>query len=455
MKVALSGMVLGASMLGAHGASLGTTAYTFSDGTTLSFDGDILTKTGSGNIQCKPAYEIDAGMANQGLAYRDYQTADLPIGSSTETLRSGYESGDVLTYYCGVPDGSDGFLAGGSPNNPTLHKDNNRIRVDLSGSCSQAAEFVDADTTVADDYSDANPILNEYQSNIAAKIDFKCKQPVGFAPKIDAALKFVQKTSGDDVITIEKIVRVVENGIPRVLVASDVTKSDLSMSSTDGQVFSMSSTEIFSLGTTRAHPDYYESGGCNSDQDLCKGALRFALKTKAASRASDTTLVKDRTTSLVDAANFHPQRPQFVQCKQDPISNEQTYKLFDACYPSGYASTTQVNGTLLEDLVCPFSSPDKTDSTSSSVAKCVADGEVDFDNTCAGIEARISLSNIDMTAANKEDVHIQELTSLLPGSADKYQFKYQFLESKTGAARRFQALVVQIQLLFRVLARLF
>lgn len=443
MKVALSGMILGASMLGANAASLDTTAYTFSDGTTLSFDGDTLSKTGTGVIECTPGYVIQSDMANQGSAYRDYTSGDISVGAPTATLREAHEDGEVLTYYCGVPDGSGGYLASGSASNPALHKNNNRIRVDLQGTCSQAAEFVAADTAVSDSYSSSAPITSEYVADsITAKIDFKCKQPEGFAPTMDASLKFVQKTSGDDAEAISSIVRVVVGGIPRDLVASDVTKSGLALTRVDGKEFTLSTTQTYSLGTARAHPDYYDSGGCNSNNDQCKGALRLKLNTQAASR-SDADLTFDRPTSLVDAANFDPHRPQFRQCKQDALTEEKSYLLYDACYPSGYAATTQVGGTLLEDLVCPFNGV-KSDSTQASVQDCINDGKVEseaFDNTCAGIELNI-LPTV-MTSANKADVHTQELTSLMPkvnpGDPDQpYSFKYQFEESKTGADQRFQ-----------------
>ena len=450
MKVALSGMVLGASMLGAHAASLGTSAYTFKDGTTLSFDSDKLTKTGAGVIQCTPGYEIDADMANQGKAYRDYDDTSITVGQTTASLRDDYESGDVLTYYCGISDGTGGYLIGDpGVNNPSLHKADNRIRVDLVGTCSEKAVFVAASTAVADSYSISNPIANNYVADsITAKIDFKCKQPEGFAPTVDASLKFVQKTVADtdcdaDCITaIGDIVKVFDSfGNKLTLTAADVTKSALALTRDNGKEFSLSTTKTYSLGTDKAHPDYYDSGGCNAGNDLCKGALHLKLNQQAASR-SDGDLTFDRPTSLADETNFAPTRPQFVQCNQTKLTEEKSYLLYDACYPAGHAATELVPGTLLDTLVCPFKGV-KSHSTAAYVTDCVNDGKVEseaFDNTCAGIETRLEnkVPSVEMTSANKADIHVQELTSVVPGETYKYSFKYQFLESGQGAAQRFQ-----------------
>lgn len=445
MKVALSGMVLGASMIGANAASLDTTAYTFQDGTTLSFNGDELTKTGDGVIECTPGYVIDADMANQGLAYRDYDAGSITVGETTATLRLAHEKDEVLTYYCGVKDGVDYLIGDPGANNPSLDKDNNRIRVDLKGTCTEKAVFVAASTAVADSYSSSNPIADEYVADsITATIDFKCKQPEGFAPTMDASLKFVQKTVADtdcdaDCITaIGDIVKVIDSfGNKLTLTAADVTKSALALTRDNGKEFSLSTAKTYSLGTDNAHPDYYDSGGCNAGNDLCKGALHLKLNQQAASR-SDEDLTFDRPTSLADENKFAPTRPQFVQCNQTKLTEEKSYLLYDACYPTGHAATMLVPGTLLKELVCPFNGV-KSHSTSAYVAACVADGKVEsevFDNTCAGIE--INIKPTVMTSANKADIHVQELTSVVPGTSNKYSFKYQFLESGQGAAQRFQ-----------------
>lgn len=449
MKVALSGMVLGASMLGAHAASLDTTAYTFQDGTTLSFDGDKLTKTGDGAIECTPGYVIQSDMANQGLAYKDYESGDITVGASTATLRGTHEKDQVLTYYCGVKDGEDYLIGDPNVNNPIADKDNNRIRVDLVGTCSEEAVFVAASTLVVDSYSSSNPIADEYVADsITAKIDFKCKQPEGFAPTVDASLKFVQKAVADtdcdaDCITaIKDIVKVFDSfGSKLTLTAADVTKSALALTRDNGKEFSLSTTKTYSLGADKAHPDYYDSGGCNAGNDLCKGALHLKLNVQAASR-SDEDLTFDRPTSLADENKFAPTRPQFVQCNQTKLTEEKSYLLYDACYPSGHAATKLVSGTLLEELVCPFNGV-KSHSTATYVAECVADGKVEseaFDNTCAGIETRLDnkVPSVEMTSANKADIHVQELTSVVPGETYTYSFKYQFLESKSGADQRFQ-----------------
>tara|TARA_B110000858_G_scaffold198461_1_gene265292 strand:+ start:5039 stop:8860 length:3822 start_codon:yes stop_codon:yes gene_type:complete len=459
MKVALSGMVLGASMIGANANALGrvdSKVYTFESKATLAFDPaaqtltlDTTGATSPGTLECKPA----EGTESMGNAHPSFETADLKTnGAANTALAEDYESGSVLTYYCGLKNGNS-YEGGGSDQNPGLHSSNNRIRVDVHGTCTKEAEFKDTqtDTKVVDNYNNVDsPIMGNYAAQVTATVDFGCIQKVGFVPDASVALKFVQDTVGPRKDTIVDIVQISVNGVKRDLVAADVTKTKIDFTSSDNKVFTISDHDIsFPLGTTRAHPDYYMSGGCTGTDDLCKGALEVTLTTFAPSRADDAG--KDasniqRSTSLVHANRFDPKRPQFVQCEQTPINVEKTYSLAAACY-QGEPETLDVEGTLLEPLACPFNG-ELPDSTAASVAACIAAGSGDFINTCAGIAATISGDPhyIDVDENTILVKYTHELTSerppAIPGevSPGKYSFEFQFLnDPKDEPAMRFQS----------------
>ena len=466
MKVALSGMVLGASMLGAHASSLDSTEYKFAGAGAAKLVGNTITYTPSDSeaLVCVTGYGIDAEMANQGKARRDYTAAHVTVGSDASTKLAEYASGSVLTYYCGVSDGQGGFL-GGLPGNPPVHELDGRIRVDLVGSCDKPALFVTADTTVDDSHytgaDDATSILSEYNAALNVKVNYQCKQPVDFAPGIDVALKFVQfqADAGEtDQALIDKakiikdeIIRdiVSEEGEVVPLEAKHVTKLDLALSTTDGEIYTYTATKEkmeFALGTDRAHPDYYMSGGCLSSDDLCKGALRITLNETLSYRVDNNDKEEhDLATALLDDTKFKPLRKQFKQCSSTVINQEKLYTLYEACYPSQYEATEDVPGTLLVPLVCPFNG-EKASSTTNTIQQCVDDGNDEseaFDNTCAGIEDKLKSRDPSVALSDDSDGvyefdRLSATPQIVPDTSDKYKFSFKFDDTETGADRRFQ-----------------
>ena len=175
----------------------------------------------------------------------------------------------------------------------------------------------------------------------------------------------------------------------------------------------------FDLGTAKPHPDYYKSGviACDSSQDesLCKGGLKATLELSSANISYSVPTALVGYTSQASGFKFKPcTEVGQILANNDVVSAASIFEMLEACYgkvirdkvKSWTSATNSVEkdlraeiyslvlesrddnddggkGSLLTDMVCPFTCPDRTaagcplatdsttDSTSQSAMKCL------------------------------------------------------------------------------------
>lgn len=354
MKVALSGMVLGASMLGANASSGvaldGTVAFGSAD--SLTFQNGQLSISGGGSLECVLAYD-------KGSAGHYYSVSEV-VANQDHSAKTEYKSGSTLAYWCGLTKNNSPLSYTGS--GPTQQPDQQRVLVRFTGSAPSCGKSI-VSTMVTDGVLGAKA----YLPTVASTITYECIEKHDFeAPTVTADVSIKATAVASAIISGD--------------VAEQYQGPALVRSATNGKIFSKTWAAEFDLGIAQPHSYYYEvePGACNA------GAMCFGkLTTKSDDAKHDLATVLSTATWSTDAQvqYFGLESPQGATdaCTTDVyISETQTTK-FGVC---GMVRKTFSGGNgLLTQLKCPF----KANSFSTYAAReaCVTQGESgDVENTC-------------------------------------------------------------------------
>lgn len=414
-----------------YGVFDGTTRKLIKDGqgdlTLANFPaGDIL------RIVCEKASEVVKAWNNVAEDYEAFQAQikELEIDQSKvrteggQPDRSAFSTDSVLVYACKVQkQDQDTSQWNDQPINSATNKvgdvtssvaiQGSYVRVHYEGTC-----VAGIDTTVfeskmlnSEDYKKKS----DYTAPLNLTAVFPCIQPMGFRKKIVFDLQYKPtdeaKLAGiiDDAVTTGEVY---------------FTKNDRALTG-DGRTFNMEHDVLFNLGAEKPHPQYYESGvddctNSGTDEDLCKGGLKstLILSSTASKSFSVATELVDYTTI---GTGF-----KFRQCfhkPNNPLSGTKVYDYLEACYgkdvrdrvkawtsaqnSAKYTLAAAVaadvleardssdgtigsdgdgSGSLLTDMICPFTCPDigsascpfnnsnTDDSTSASALACLSVG---------------------------------------------------------------------------------
>ncbi len=342
---------------------------------------------------------------------------------------------------------------------------NEWTRVHFQGSCD--SNLMDTNTTFTTSITGESYGAGRiYEAPLRLDANFPCIHPVGFTRDIHLDLQY----------------KATDEARAALIVENDITTRKLTFTAgnreeaSDGRDFEMTlagNPVSFDLGTAKPHPDYYKSGveACDSsdDESLCKGGLKATLELTSAniSYSVPTQLVSYQT----QASGY-----KFKPCTEvggEVVSAANIFEMLEACYGKfvrdkvkswtsatnsaeeelrneifGYVmdarDSNDVGGTgsLLTDMVCPFTCPDRAsggcplatddtlDSTSQSAMKCLHVGVKTtshtpnfWDNRCA---ARTNGKTNSTTPTLQQVLDATEFTQSL---RDPYSFDYKFTRS--------------------------
>lgn len=242
MKVALSGMILGASMLGANAASLADSGeIVYTHGHKLTRAGKTLTAD-TGVVTCTPAH-------SRGDARHVYTA---PAAAASVTLATGdHESGANLAFFCELT------LAGSE-----IQEDNG---VERSGQ--GVLVIVQGDKDCGNGDLTASTLSGswngerQYKPAITATKEYECiKRQAEIAEQVGTALAVVKTAAAgtEGVVgtqTLSGAFNMVRNG-------------DYSFSATE--------TVIYDLGADHPHSAYYTSGLTCGEGDPCRGKVTLS-----------------------------------------------------------------------------------------------------------------------------------------------------------------------------------
>jgi len=365
MKVALSGMILGASMLGAHATPISSdmTDVKFGTGNALTFNNGILSITGGGTLDCKLA--TDKGTAGHYYAVDDFEKGKV------HTKVGDYKAGSTLAYWCGLS--GLGYTGSG----PTQQPGEDRVLVHFTGSAQTCAG-----TVVSTMHQEGTLGARVYAPQIATTVTYDCIEEHGFdAPTAtaDIEIQATQKAEDEDIMD--------EDQDGKAVVAPTTSAVVLERSTTDGKVYSKTWTASFDLGTAQPHRGYYELESACTGGILCFGKLT----TNAAGDTQDLGTVLSSnsaaegeapawsTDSQVEYFGLESADGSTSACNVDPYIQEQTTTQFGACGMTKKKFYGEQG--LLTELKCPFK--DNSVSTETLRDACVAAGTaVDVPNTC-------------------------------------------------------------------------
>lgn len=345
------------------------------------------------------------------------------------------------------------------------------VRVHFQGTCN--ADLMDTDTTFTTSITGENYDAGRiYEAPLRLDAKFPCIHPVGFTRDIHLELQY----------------KATDEARTALIVENDVTTNKLTFTSgnreknSDGTEFVMtlaSSPVKFDLGTLKPHPDYYRSGvtACDtvdSDESLCKGGLKATLELTSANISYSVPTALVSYTSQATGFKFKPCTDVGqVLSNSDVVSAASIFEILEACYgkvvrdkvKSWTSATNSVEknlrtdiyslvlksrddsddggkGSLLTDMVCPFTCPDTTsaecpldtdntpDSTSHSAMKCLHVGVKTtshtpnfWDNRCA---ARTDGKTNSTTPTLQQVLNGAQFTENL---TSPYNFVYKFTRS--------------------------
>ena len=234
MKVALSGMILGASMLGANAETYTFAKANGSQGDSITADATGITGNG---LQCTAAHD-------HGTAYGNY--GDDPSAVNL----ADYEGGSKLAFFCGI---QNQFIddAKGAP------QQGDTILLKLDGTATDCGP--DRIKNGADDPNDPSKAeggvvgARLFEPTVTAKVLYKCiKSKSAAGPSVTADLK-VKKISDADFIS------------------SDAAQASMTLLRSGPKEFSASEKVIFDLGTNKPHSAYYTSDGSNDGCEVRQG----------------------------------------------------------------------------------------------------------------------------------------------------------------------------------------
>lgn len=448
-------------------------------------DADVL------RVVCDKASSIVSAWDNVGDSVRAFQhqipdhkvKSDVVKGAGSKPDTSEHSQSSTLVYACKVEKQIDAANDQWNPLaiNSATNEDENGVtssvaiqgsfvRVHYAGSCQSnmdsQTDFIAEIREGAENYGKRS----DYVAPLNLNAVFPCIEPMGFEKKVEFDLQYKPTQEAEDAGIIDGAVTTGEVYF---------TKNNRVLSG-DGKTFNMQYDVEFNLGADKPHPAYYKSGvdGCETgaqDESLCKGGLKatLSLNSTVKSHSVATQLVDYQT--IATGFKFKPcfNRPDF------PLAGTNIYEHLEACYGKNVRDkvkswTSATNsakkdlqsdvaalvleertsadaydeagaGSLLTDMICPFTCPDGADdcplstantddSTSLSALECLHVGvkTVDYtpsfwDNRC---EARTDgFSGDALTAVLNGTEYQQTLRS-------PYEFTYKFTRG-TGNQKQF------------------
>lgn len=430
-------------------------------------DSDVL------RVVCKKASEVVDIWDNIAAANRAFQhqipevTITDPKTAGGQPDASAFSSDSTLVYACRVEKEIANGIWNAQPINSATNNDlpnqwengtiassvaiqGSWVRVHYPGSCSEPISqttFTSEIPSGAENYQGGAI----YTAPLTLEAVTPCIQPMGFQKKIEFDLQYDPTQEAIDADIVDGAVTTGEvyfTSSNRVLTG-------------DGRTFTMIQYEVhFDLGAPKPHPDYYESGveNCQSsgDEELCKGGLKATLVL-----SNDVEKTFSVATALVDFSTIGTGfkfKPCFHK-EGNALAGTKEYDYLEACYDKSVrdkvkAWTSAVNsakkalqaevaalvldprdssdaavgsdiagpGSLLTDMICPFTCKDRTsascplttnntvDSTSKSALECLSIGVKHndansvshtpnfWDNRCAARTAGLANPSAELTA---------------------------------------------------------
>lgn len=336
MKVALSGMVLGASMLGANAVDFNFGNDANEHPRVLTFENNAVSQTASiDTISCIKQHA--SGDADESYADFDPGTSATKPADITE-----FEAGSKLAYKCGL----------GGSNDVDIVFDGEYD--DSEGDCTTGTISVSMDS------EDATPD-KDYAPTITSTVTFGCRKKKAFqVGSVSASIELSLKN----------------------ILSTEASNLDLNADSAgldrqaQGKVWEKQWTPSFDLGFAEPIQFYYESPGCEN----CLGALKTsAPHSRGAANGGVFHATADVATALTqsDGSAWH-QNPTYYSmgaCSgaTHTLSASQTITQKAACGGTNTASTGG-NG-LLEAVQCPFDTISRPLGTSAAVDSCLAVGD--------------------------------------------------------------------------------
>ena len=354
MKVALSGMILGASMLGANAET-----YTFAnaDGTQGgSITADEFGISGPAGMMCTPSPE-------HGTAYSGYA---LPATQAEQTtLLADYEDGTTLAFLCGI----NGQVIDDARGAPHV---GDSILLKLEGTATECGpERIrngSDDPGAGDSSSSSGGVVGArlFQPEVTAKVLYKCilgKSHAG-PSNVQAELRVKEKAGiADDTI-----------------VSGNAAPVSMTLLRSGPKEFAATESMVFDLGTNKPHSAYYSSDGTADgcgENDPCLGSIRLSAT------GFDS---KDVSSALSGAWASDASVPYFgfdtAACNAAEQSPKPGISEYDAC---GMKKQEKQGGSgLLTPFQCPFNSGLNSNGREANVDTCIAAGKALFiHNTCA------------------------------------------------------------------------
>lgn len=334
MKVALSGMILGASMFGANAAT-----FPFGGGKILTFENNAVSQTAGAAITCSKVYA-------EGDADRSYLDFNPAEGSFNKPAGiEEFEAGSTLAYECGI--GANTVLivfVGEDPN--------------TDGDCVTGTISVSIDT-------EPTEAGRHYSPQITSTITYGCRKKHAFqASDVSAAIELSLKNELSTLFSPD--------------LGADTVSLDRQ---TYGKVWSKQWNPSYDLGLDEPIQFYYESPGCEN----CLGALKTsAAGTRGAAGGNGGYHASaDEATILVNAAGAAwEQNPSYHKMPDSCIafnanihtlSASETITQKTACGSQKVAATGGQG--LLTAVQCPFDNIPRPLATEAAVDGCLSVGD--------------------------------------------------------------------------------
>ena len=353
------------------------------------------------------------------------KTIDDPEGAGGQPNADAFSTDSILVYACKLEKETTSGVWNAQPINSATNNDvpnqwengtvtssvaiqGSYVRVHYKGDCEEPI----SKTTFTSQIPEGTESYGGgaiYTAPLTLQATTPCIQPMGFQKKIEFDLQY-------DPTEEAKTAGIVSGAVTTGEVYFTKANRDLTG---DGKTYTMTQHEIhFDLGADKPHPDYYESGvencGSTGDEDLCKGGLKATL-------ILDTDVEKTHSvaTALVD---YQTQGTgfKFKPCFHKAgaaLAGTKEYDYLEACYDervrdkvkawtsaqnsAKYALQDEVAalvleprdssdsggpGSLLTDMICPFTCKDRNsascpltedntaDSTKKSTLECLSIG---------------------------------------------------------------------------------
>lgn len=364
MKVAFSGMILGASMLSANAEE-----YTFAklDGTqggTITVDYTAGTITG-GTCEAAPEH---------GTAFPGYA-----LGASL----ADYEAETTLAFLCGIDDQQIDDAKGA----PHV---GDKILLKLEGTADADACAEERirnpqdDTGAGESSSSSGGVVGDrlFRPEVTAKVLYKCilgKSHAG-PSNVRAALRVKKNTDTVD--------QTIVSGFPAAV--------SMTLLRSGPKEFSATQTMEFDLGTNKPHSAYYTSTGRNegcdgeTDSDPCFGSISLSADSFYPKSITSTLSGEgawDASDALVPYFGFDDAACSTAEQTPFPGISE-----FDACGMKKQETQGQGSTGLLTPFECPFNATLSSNGREANVDTCIAKGKALFiSNACA--DGRTSKTN--------------------------------------------------------------